>query len=214
MIPPGGVFSFNEIVRDVSSANGFEDSLVIWGDRTAVGVGGGVCQVSTTVFRAAYEGGFPLVERYNHGYVVDWYGEPGMDATIFTPTVDFKFRNDTNAYLLIDPVVDSANGVVTFNFYGTRPDRTVTVGKPQITDVVKPEPAVYTVDESLATGQTKQVEWEKEGMSVTVTRTIVENGTTRTDTLESEYQPWQAVYLVGPGTLAPTPTPGAAESGE
>ena len=214
VIPPGGVFSFNEIVRDVSSANGFEDSLVIWGDRTAVGVGGGVCQVSTTVFRAAYEGGFPLVERYNHGYVVDWYGEPGMDATIFTPTVDFKFRNDTNAYLLIDPVVDSANGVVTFNFYGTRPDRTVTVGKPQITDVVKPEPAVYTVDESLATGQTKQVEWEKEGMSVTVTRTIVENGTTRTDTLESEYQPWQAVYLVGPGTLAPTPTPGAAESGE
>jgi vancomycin resistance protein YoaR len=59
VIPPGGVFSFNEIVRDVSSANGFEDSLVIWGDRTAVGVGGGVCQVSTTVFRAAYEGGFP-----------------------------------------------------------------------------------------------------------------------------------------------------------
>jgi vancomycin resistance protein YoaR len=213
VIPPGGVFSFNEIVRDVSSANGFEDSLVIWGDRTAVGVGGGVCQVSTTVFRAAYEGGFPLVERYNHGYVVNWYGEPGMDATIFTPTVDFKFRNDTDAYLLIDPVVDSANGVVTFNFYGTRPDRTVTVGKPQITDIVKPEPPVYTVDESLATGQTKQVEWEKEGMTVAVTRTIVENGTTRTDTLKSLYQPWQAVYLVGPGTLAPTPTPGAEESG-
>mgnify|MGYP001256816960 CR=1 FL=1 len=212
VIPPGGIFSFNEIVRDVSSANGFEDSLVIWGDRTAVGVGGGVCQVSTTVFRAAYEGGFPLVERYNHGYVVDWYGEPGMDATIFTPTVDFRFRNDTDAYLLIDPVVDSANGVVTFNFYGTRPARTVTVSTPAITDVVKPEAPVYTVDESLATGQTKQVEWEKEGMSVTVTRTIVENGTTRTDTLKSLYQPWRAVYLVGPGTLTPTPEPAEAES--
>jgi vancomycin resistance protein YoaR len=212
VIPPGGVFSFNEIVRDVSSANGFEDSLVIWGDRTAVGVGGGVCQVSTTVFRAAYEGGFPLVERYNHGYVVDWYGEPGMDATIFTPTVDFRFRNDTDAYLLIDPIVDSVNGVVTFNFYGTRPERTVTVSTPAITDVVQPEAPVYTVDESLATGQTKQVEWEKEGMSVTVTRTIVENGTTRTDTLKSLYQPWRAVYLVGPGTLTPTPEPTAAES--
>ncbi|HHY56388.1 MAG TPA: hypothetical protein GYA08_13250 [Chloroflexi bacterium] len=211
VIPPGGIFSFNEIVRDVSSANGFEDSLVIWGDRTAVGVGGGVCQVSTTVFRAAYEGGFPLVERYNHGYVVDWYGEPGMDATIFTPTVDFRFRNDTEAYLLIDPVVDSVNGVITFNFYGTRPDRTVTVSKPEITDVVKPEAPIYTVDESLATGQIKQVEWEKEGMSVTVTRTIVENGTTRTDTLKSLYQPWRAVYLVGPGTLAPTPE---GESGD
>lgn len=211
VIPPGGIFSFNEIVRDVSSANGFEDSLVIWGDRTAVGVGGGVCQVSTTVFRAAYEGGFPLVERYNHGYVVDWYGEPGMDATIFTPKVDFRFRNDTDAYLLIDPVVDSVNGVVIFNFYGTRPDRTVTVSKPEITDVIKPDPPVYMVDESLEPGQIKQVEWEKDGMSVTVTRTIVENGTTRTDTLKSLYQPWRAVYLVGPGTPVPTPE---AEIGE
>ena len=64
VVPPDGIFSFNEVVRDVSSANGFEDGLVIWGDRTAVGVGGGVCQVSTTVFRTAYEGGFPIVERY------------------------------------------------------------------------------------------------------------------------------------------------------
>ncbi|MFN3334241.1 MAG: VanW family protein, partial [Caldilinea sp.] len=205
VIPPNGIFSFNNIVRDVSSANGFEDSLVIWGDRTAVGVGGGVCQVSTTVFRAAYEGGFPIVERYNHGYVVDWYGEPGLDATIFTPTVDFRFRNDTGAYLLIDPVVDSANGVITFNFYGTRPNRTVTVSKPEITDVIKPEAPVYTVDESLAPGQIKQVEWQKDGMTVTVTRTIVENGTTRTDTLRSKYQPWRAVYLVGPSTETPSP---------
>jgi vancomycin resistance protein YoaR len=209
VIPPNGIFSFNQIVRDVSSANGFEDSLIIWGDRTAVGVGGGVCQVSTTVFRAAYAGGFPIVERYNHGYVVDWYGEPGLDATIFTPTVDFRFRNDTGAYLLIDPVVDSANGVITFNFYGTKPNRTVTISKPEITDVIKPGPPVYTVDESLAPGQMKQVEWQKDGMTVTVTRTIIENGTTRTDTLRSKYQPWRAVYLVGPGTVTPTPEPAA-----
>jgi vancomycin resistance protein YoaR len=207
VIPPNGIFSFNQIVRDVSSANGFEDSLIIWGDRTAVGVGGGVCQVSTTVFRAAYQGGFPIVERYNHGYVVDWYGEPGLDATIFTPTVDFRFRNDTGAYLLIEPVVDSVNGVITFNFYGTKPNRTVTISKPEITDVIKPGPPVYTVDESLAPGQMKQVEWQKDGMTVTVTRTIVENGTTRTDTLRSKYQPWRAVYLVGPGTVTPTPEP-------
>lgn len=210
VVPPGGVFSFNEIVRDVSSANGFEDGLVIWGDRTAVGVGGGVCQVSTTVFRTAYEGGFPIVERTNHGYVVSWYGEPGMDATIFTPYVDFKFRNDTGAYLLLDPVVDTANGVMTFHFYGTRPNRTVTVSKPEITKVVPPQPAQYVVDESLAPGEKEQVDWEKEGMDVTVTRTIVEDGTTRTDTLTSSYEPWRAVYLVGPGTEIPaTPTPSA-----
>ncbi len=213
VVPPNGIFSFNDVVRDVSSANGFEDGLVIWGDRTAVGVGGGVCQVSTTVFRTAYEGGFPIVTRTNHGYVVDWYGEPGMDATIFTPYVDFQFRNDTGAYLLLEPVVDSANGVMTFNFYGTAPGRTVSVSKPVIKDVKEPAPAQYVVDESLALGEKKQVDWAKEGMSVTVTRTIVEDGTTRTDTLASTYEPWRAVYLVGPGTEVPaTPTPAATEA--
>jgi len=203
VIPPGGIFSFNDVVRDVSSANGFEDSLIIWGDRTAVGVGGGVCQVSTTIFRSAYLGGFPIVERYNHGYVVDWYGEPGMDATIFTPTVDFRFRNDTGSYLLMEPVVDAVNGVVTVNFYGTKPERTVTVSAPEITDVITPEQPSYVVDESLTAGQQRQVEWEKEGMTTRVTRTIVENGTTRTDTLVSKYQPWRAVYLVAPGAAIP-----------
>ena len=210
VIPPDGVFSFNDVVEDVSSANGFEDSLVIWGDRTAVGVGGGVCQVSTTVFRAAYAGGFPIVERYNHGYVVDWYGEPGLDATIFTPSVDFRFRNDTGAYLVIQPVVNGTGGTITFNFYGTKPDRQVTISEPEIADVSPPPAPLYEVDESLAPGEKEQVDWAKEGMTVTVTRTIVENGETRTETLRSKYQPWRAVYLVGPGTEIPaTPTPAA-----
>ncbi|MDI9548284.1 MAG: VanW family protein [Chloroflexota bacterium] len=210
VIPPGGIFSFNEVVEDVSSANGFEDSLIIWGDRTAVGVGGGVCQVSTTVFRAAYAGGFPIVERYNHGYVVDWYGEPGLDATIYTPSVDLRFRNDTGAYLLIQPVVNGTGGTITFNFYGTKPDRQVTISEPEIADVSPPPEPLYEVDESLALDERRQVDWAKEGMTVTVTRTIVENGETRTETLRSKYQPWRAVYLVGPGTEIPaTPTPSA-----
>ncbi len=208
VIPPNGIFSFNQLVEDVSAANGFEDSLIIWGDRTAVGVGGGVCQVSTTIFRAAYAAGLPIVERYNHGYVVSWYGEPGLDATIFTPTVDLRFRNDTGAYLLIEPVVDSQGGTITFNLYGTRPDRQVIIGKPVVSDMIDPGPPVYTVDESLAPGQKKQVEWQQQGMTVKVERTIIENGVSRTETLTSKYQPWRAVYLVGPGTEIPaTPTP-------
>ncbi len=209
VIPPGEIFSFNEIVEDVSAANGFEDSLIIWGDRTAVGVGGGVCQVSTTVFRAAYFGGFPIVERYNHGYVVDWYGKPGLDATIYTPTVDFKFRNDTGAYLLVQPEVDPVEGVITFKLFGTPPDRQVTVSEPQISNVVDPGPPEYIVDEGLAPGQVRQAEWPKEGMTVVVERTITENGITRVEKLRSVYQPWNAVYLVGPGTSVP----GQADTG-
>lgn len=211
VIPPGGIFSFNKIVEDVSAANGFEDSLVIWGDRTAVGVGGGVCQVSTTVFRAAYEGGFPIVERYNHGYVVGWYGDPGLDATIYTPSVDFKFRNDTDAYLLIEPYIDAANGVATFNFYGTNPNRQVSISKPRISDVKAAPAPLYVVDDSLAPGQKEQVDWEKEGMNVEVERTITQDGATRTDTLKSNYQPWQAVYQVGPGTDVPAAPVSATE---
>jgi vancomycin resistance protein YoaR len=203
VIPPGGIFSFNTIVGDVSAANGFEDSLVIWGDQTVVGIGGGVCQVSTTVFRAAYNAGFSIVERYNHGYIVDWYGEPGLDATIYTPTVDFRFRNDNDTYLLIEPVVDHSRGLMTFNFYGTKPNRQVTLSEPVQSDISQPPAPEYRVDEALAPGQIRQVEWEKPGMQVAVTRTIVEDGVTRTDTITSHYQPWRAVYLVGPGTEVP-----------
>lgn len=203
VIPPGEIFSFNRFVEDVSAANGFEDSLIIWGDRTAVGVGGGVCQVSTTIFRAAFQAGLPIVERYNHGYVVSWYGEPGMDATIYTPTVDFRFRNDTGAHLLIDPVVDSAGGTITFNLYGTRPDREVRIGEPVISEVTEPEAALYQVDEELAPGEIEQVEWPKEGMTVTVERTIIEDGRQRVDAITSYYQPWRAIYLMGPGTRPP-----------
>lgn len=204
VIPPDQIFSFNQIVEDVSSANGFEDSLIIWGDRTAVGVGGGVCQVSTTVFRAAYFGGMPIVERYNHGYVVDWYGKPGLDATIYTPNVDFKFRNDTGAYLLIDPEINNEEGSLTFNFYGTKPNRQVVVGEPTTTEVKNPEAPTYREDDSIAPGKKEQVEWEKEGKTVMVERKIIENGQERVEKLQSKYQPWQAVYLVPTGSLIET----------
>lgn len=205
VIPPGGIFSFNDTVGDVSAANGFEDSLVIWGDQTVVGIGGGVCQVSTTIFRAAYNAGFAIVERYNHGYIVDWYGEPGLDATIYTPTVDFRFRNDHASYLLIEPVVDYSRGLMTFNFYGTKSNRQVTLSEPVQSGISQPSAPEYRVDEALAPGQIRQVEWEKPGMQVVVTRTIVEDGVTRTDTITSHYLPWRAVYLVGPDTEVPQP---------
>lgn len=203
VIAPGEIFSFNSIVEDVSAANGFEDSLIIWGDRTAVGVGGGVCQASTTIFRAALNAGFPIVERYNHGYVVSWYGAPGMDATIYTPTVDFRFRNDTDHHILIDPDVNTASGVITYRIYGTKPDRQVVIGDGVVSSVEDPGPPVYQRDETLAAGQTKQVERAQKGMTVTVERQIIQNGVARTEQFTSRYEPWEAVYLVGPGVEIP-----------
>jgi hypothetical protein len=88
----------------------------------------------------------------------------------------------------------------------------VTIGAPVKSDIENPDAPTYVVDESLAPGQQKQVEWEKPGMTVTVQRAIVENGTTRTDTLTSRYVPWRAQYLVGPGTDVPDTLAPASET--
>jgi vancomycin resistance protein YoaR len=205
VIPPGGVFSFIEHVGDVTAANGFEDSLIIAGDRTAVGVGGGVCQVSTTVFRTAWFGGFPIEERWNHGYVVSWYGEPGLDATIYTPTVDFKFRNTTGHYLLIKPVVNTEQGILKFQFYGTKPGWEVTAPKPKITDRVAPPPPLYIEDPKLPAGKVVQFDWAVEGLNAQAKRKVTAaDGTVLIDeTMKSKYRPWQAKFRFGPGFQPP-----------
>ncbi|MCO6451442.1 MAG: VanW family protein [Caldilineales bacterium] len=205
VIPPGEVFSFVDHVGDVTAANGFEDSLVIAGDTTAVGVGGGVCQVSTTVFRTAWFGGFPIEERWNHGYVVSWYGKPGLDATIYTPTVDFKFRNTTEHHLLIKPVIDSAKGVLTFDFYGTKPNWTVETEEPQYTNRQSPPPPLYVEDPGLPAGRVVQFDWSVEGMDASVKRVVKDAAGTVliNQTLNSKYRPWQAKFRYGPGFTPP-----------
>jgi len=98
-------------------------------------------------------------------------------------------------------------GSLTFNFYGTKPNRQVIIGEPAATEIKLPQPPTYREDESIAPGKREQVEWEKEGKTVTVERRIIENGQERVEKLQSKYQPWQAVYLVPTGTLPKTPTP-------
>lgn len=207
VVPPGGVFSFNRYLGDVSEEEGYEEAYIITGDRTAVGIGGGVCQVSTTAFRAAFFGGFPIEERWAHGYRVSWYETnsiPGLDATIYSPLVDFKFRNDTEAYLLIETEVDERAGTVSFLFYGTRPDREVELEGPEITNVTPPTDPVYEVDENLPPGTIKQIDWANEGSDVTVYRIIKQGGKVISrERFDSHYNAWSDVYLVGPGTKIP-----------
>ncbi|MEW5958889.1 MAG: VanW family protein, partial [Chloroflexota bacterium] len=203
VIPPGEIFSFNKYLGEMTKENGFDESLIIYGDRTAVGIGGGVCQVSTTAFRTAFFGGFKLIERWAHGYRVSWYeteAGPGLDATIYSPDIDFKFRNDTEHYLLIQTETDLAAGTLTFRFYGTRPGREVVVSEPEITNEVKPGPPIYEPDPTLPKGVTRQVDWAVDGMDVKVTRQVKQGEKTLyEDVIFSQYQPWQAVYKVGTG---------------
>ena len=205
VIAPDEVFSFNKYVGDITAANGFEDSLIIAGDRTAVGVGGGVCQVSTTVFRASFFGGFPTVERWAHGYVVGYYGPPGIDATVYTPKVDFKFKNTTGNYILIKPIVDKNKGILTFEFYGTNPGWKVEVGKPQYTNRQSPPPPLYIEDPTMPPGKVVQFDWAVEGLDAAVPRKVWDkDGNLLIDeVLESKYKPWQAKFRFGPGYAPP-----------
>jgi vancomycin resistance protein YoaR len=201
VVPPDAVFSFNQYLGPVNAEAGFEDSLIISGDRTAVGIGGGICQVSTTAFRAAFFGGYEILERWAHGYRVTWYetgSGPGLDATIYTPDVDFKFRNDTGHYLLIQTYTDPEAGTLVFRFYGTPTGRLVTMEGPFEENVVAHGPDVYREDATLPKGRTEQVDWARDGVDVTVRRTVTEgDAVIHQDTFFSRYQPWQAVYLVG-----------------
>jgi vancomycin resistance protein YoaR len=201
VIPPGGTFSFNEHLGEVSAATGYEESIIIWGNRSAVGIGGGVCQVSTTAFRAAFWGGYPITERWAHGYRVGWYEPPvGMDATVYSPQVDFKFVNDTPRYLLVETETDLKAGTVTFRFYSTMIGRTVEMEGPFEANVVPHGPDVYQEDPTLPKGTTKQIDWAHDGVDITVYRIIKEGDKILwKDTFFSRYKPWQAVYLVGTG---------------
>lgn len=202
VIPPGEVFSFNQYLGEIIPENGFVDSLIIQGERTAVGIGGGVCQVSTTAFRAALYGGFEIIERWAHGYRVSWYetgSVPGLDATIYSPLVDFKFKNDTSGYLLIQTATDLTAGTVTFTFYGTSPHRTVTVTEPVKSNVTPHGPDIYQEDATLKPGEKKQVDWAVDGVDITIERTVTAGETViHHDTFVSHYQPWQNVFKVGP----------------
>ncbi len=216
VVPPGEVFSFNRYLGNVSKEDGFEEGLIIVGNRTEKGVGGGVCQVSTTAFQAALRAGFPIVERYPHGYRVSYYERgmgAGYDAAVFTPWADMKFRNNTKAHLLIETYFDPAKVTLTFKFYGTPDGRQVTISPSKIGATVPHGPDLYEADSEgqLAPGQVKQVEFAVNGASMSFNRTVVLNGETLIDeSITSKYVPWRNVFRFGPGF---TPPPGAEIAG-
>jgi vancomycin resistance protein YoaR len=140
-----------------------------------------------------------VTERWPHAFRVSYYEPPiGLDATIYSPQVDLKWVNDTGHYILIQTAVDRQNSTVTFRFYGTNPGRTVEMEGPFEDNPVSHGPAVYRDDPTLPKGQTKQIEWAKDGLDVTIYRIVKQGGVeVRRDTFFSRYRPWQAVYLVG-----------------
>lgn len=208
IIAPGEEFSFNRILGEISKENGFVEGYVIIGERTGTDVGGGVCQVSTTAFQAAFKAGYPFTEWHAHAYRVSYYerGEGvGMDAAIYQSdapgaSLDLRFVNDTPYHLLIETSVYPAQQALQFRFYSTNPGRQVIKEGPQISEVVPAKPTVYEPNSALALGQELWVDWPAEGARVVVVRRILDasGNELRRDTFTRRYQPWNAVVQVNP----------------
>ena len=216
LIKPGEEFSTLKALGDISAERGFLPELVIKEDSTKPEIGGGLCQVSTTLFRAALNSGLPITARTNHKYRVSYYEPPvGMDATIYDPSPDLKFKNDTPGYILIQAYTSGTD--ITFEFYGTKDGRQVTISTPVMYDVTSPGDPVYKEDASLAPGEKKQIEKAHNGAKAFFKYKVTKDGQTIFEkTFNSKYVAWRAVYLVGPGTPAsnqeqsqpsPSPTP-------
>ncbi|MGE5221021.1 MAG: VanW family protein, partial [Omnitrophica WOR_2 bacterium] len=219
MVPPGAVFSMADVLGDVSLDTGYEEALIILGDRTIKGVGGGVCQVSTTLFRTAFFGGYKIDERHPHAYRVGYYEQTasggydsdlaGLDATVFVPEVDFKFTNDRPYWLLMETYVDPGAHTLTWKFYSTNDGRKVDWNTTGPQNLVDPPPPSYELNPDLAKGEIKQVDYEAQGADITVTRSVTKDGQDLyNDTISTHYLPWRAVFQYGPGTKnIPTPEP-------
>ncbi|HTK03528.1 MAG TPA: VanW family protein [Alphaproteobacteria bacterium] len=201
LVKPGETFSFNDTLGDVSAFTGYAQAYIISGGKTILGDGGGVCQVSSTLFRALLNGGLPIVERAAHAYRVGYYEQnspPGMDATVFGPSPDLKFTNDTQASILIVAKNDPKNYSLIFELYGTSDGRKATVTKPIVSNVRPALPTVYQDDPTLKAGVLKQVDYSAAGAKVSFDYKVEKNGATIFQkTFVSNYRPWAAVYLRG-----------------
>lgn len=213
LVPPGATFSMASNMADVTLDNGYAEALIIFGGRTINGVGGGVCQVSTTLFRTVFFAGFPIVERHPHAYRVGYYEQnynghdenlAGLDATVFVPMVDFKFVNDSPYWLLMETYFNPTSRSLTWKFYSTSDGRNVEWETSGPQNIVDPPKTKYEENPELAKGEIDQVEWAAEGADVQITRTVYINGQALfTDSFITHYMPWGDVFQYGPGTKLP-----------
>ena len=214
LVAPGETFSMGQYMGDVSLDNGYAEALIIYNGKTIKGVGGGVCQVSTTLFRTVFYAGFPVVERHAHAYRVLYYEQgpsgrndpnlSGFDATVYFPLVDFKFKNDTPYWLLMETVFDSASNSLTWKLYSTPDGRTVQTTFSGPTNIVPALPPTITFNPDAPSGSVSHVDYAAQGADITITRTVLRNNQNLfADSFITKYQPWADACEYGPNVKDP-----------
>ncbi|OGL67095.1 hypothetical protein A3B21_04790 [Candidatus Uhrbacteria bacterium RIFCSPLOWO2_01_FULL_47_24] len=210
LIAPGEEFSLLEHLRPFTEENGYLPELVIKASegRTTPEIGGGLCQIGTTMFRVVLNAGLPVTARANHSYRVSYYEPPvGMDATIYDPAPDFKFINDTGNWLLLTTHVSGST--LTFDLWGTKDGRIAKTTEPEISNIKKPPEKKIIETTELPPGKTKCTEKAHIGSDARFTYIVTyADGTVKEKEFFSRYRPWQEVCLLGVEKLtAPEPLP-------
>ena len=223
MIAPGETFSMADAVGEVSKETGYAESSVIFGSETIQDVGGGLCQVSTTLFRAAFNYGLEINERHAHGYRVYYYerlanraldpGLAGLDAAVYLPTLDLKFTNDTPYWILMETDVDTNLFRLQWRFYSTDVNRYVEYTSTGLTNIEPEGEPVYNENPDLPAGSIVQVDWGIDGADVTINRTVYQDGYVyNQDRFDTHYEAWSDIYEYGPGTPGMPPAGASGNS--
>jgi vancomycin resistance protein YoaR len=220
LIAPGEQFSYAEFVGPVDQDSGFVTGFGIVDDPSGSGVttapvvGGGICQVSTTIFQAAFWSGLQIDERYSHPYWIQTYGEPprgmeGLDAMVNieeSGSLDLRFTNTTGNWIAVEVIADGTT--VTVKVLGTDPGWDINVGQPVIYNEIEATTETrYTDSPELLEGEQLQVEYAQEGFTAEVTRVITDEAGETIDTysVTSTYSPSQNTILRGTGSPEATP---------
>jgi len=203
LVAPGGVFSFNSTVGPRTAAKGYQEAPAIVDGKLVPQLGGGICQVGTTIFNAVYESGLPVVQRTNHSFYISHYPK-GRDATVSWGGPDFRFKNDTDNWVLI--VAGYTNSSLTIALYGTDPGYEVSSETGPWTNE-KPFKTEQQPDPKLPKGARIVEDPGVTGRTITVKRFVRKNGELiRTDTFTSVYRPKVEVVRVGTKAVASTTT--------
>lgn len=206
LIAPGEEFSFNAALGPITLDRGYVEGKIIMGDWYTSDIGGGACQVSTTVYRAALLAGLPFTEWHPHSSRVSFYEmngwSVGFDAAIYQPEspdgwpLDLKFVNTTGAWLLLQMQI--AGDWLSAQLYGAPTGWEVVLDGPTLSNPTPPPPPVERPSSELAPGERYRSQLAQEGITATVHRTVYENGTViHSDTFTSVYAPMPEVILVG-----------------
>jgi vancomycin resistance protein YoaR len=209
LIPPHSMFSFNDSMGPISLDNGFVEGKIIHGNWVVSDIGGGACQASTTVFRAALNAGLDFDEWNYHTFRLAMYEQdgtpPGVDAAIYQPNeeweveLDLKFTNPTDSWMLLE--MSTEDEVAYTRIYGTPPGWDVKVSVPYISKPKEPEGPLEREDDKLKKGEREKTQNAAPGYDVQMIREISENGELiKKDEFWSYYLPQRETWMIGPGT--------------